>query len=145
MANIKIALGDFYICGSGRNYEARKPSVFRRAPLCGALPSDTGNFRFPTPSRSNPPENLKISNWRFLYLRCLFENIRTELTGLGGRNSPQTPLPPRPRGDDSFFRRNLRLCQFHWRATFCLILSDSNHLKNSSSHDLYSQDKFFGL
>src|SRR3989338_5331383 len=25
------------------------------------------------------------------------------------RNSPQTPLPPRPRGDDSFFRRNLRL------------------------------------
>ncbi len=26
--------------------------------------------------------------------RCLFENIRTELAGLGGRNSPQTPLPP---------------------------------------------------
>ena len=27
-------------------------------------------------------------------LRCLFENIRTELAGLGGRNSPHTPLPP---------------------------------------------------
>ncbi len=26
--------------------------------------------------------------------RCLFENIRTELSGLGGRNSPHTPLPP---------------------------------------------------
>ena len=32
---------------------------------------------------------LSFPNWR-----CLFENIRTELAGLGGRNSPQTPLPP---------------------------------------------------
>jgi len=31
----------------------------------------------------------KSENWR-----CLFENIRTELAGLGGRNSPHTPLPP---------------------------------------------------
>ena len=34
-------------------------------------------------------QNLNSENWR-----CLFENIRTELTGLGGRNSPHTPLPP---------------------------------------------------
>jgi hypothetical protein len=27
--------------------------------------------------------------------RCLFENIRTELTGLGGRNSSYTPLSAR--------------------------------------------------
>jgi hypothetical protein len=33
--------------------------------------------------------NLHFPNWR-----CLFENIRTELAGLGGRNSPHTPLPP---------------------------------------------------
>ena len=30
------------------------------------------------------------------------------------------PLPPRPRGD-VFFRRNLRLCQFHWRATLFIF------------------------
>jgi len=30
-------------------------------------------------------------------MRCLFENIRTELTGLGGRNSP----PPPPRGQNA--------------------------------------------
>ena len=32
------------------------------------------------------------------------------------RNSPHTPLPPRPRLGWPFFRRNLRACQFHWRA-----------------------------
>ncbi|OHA71350.1 MAG: hypothetical protein A3H01_02015 [Candidatus Wildermuthbacteria bacterium RIFCSPLOWO2_12_FULL_40_9] len=26
--------------------------------------------------------------------RCLFENIRTEMAGLGGRNSPPQPPPP---------------------------------------------------
>jgi hypothetical protein len=35
------------------------------------------------------PSNLHFPNWR-----CLFENIRTEIFGLGGRNSPHTPLPP---------------------------------------------------
>jgi len=36
-----------------------------------------------------PAVSGESENWR-----CLFENIRTELAGLGGRNSPHTPLPP---------------------------------------------------
>jgi hypothetical protein len=36
------------------------------------------------------PVELKFSSHR-----CLFENIRTELTGLGGRNSSYTPLSAR--------------------------------------------------
>src|SRR3990167_7300767 len=32
------------------------------------------------------------------------------------RNSPHTPLPPRPRLGWPFFRRIWKACQFHWRA-----------------------------
>jgi len=40
------------------------------------------------------------------------------------RNSPHTPLPPRPRLDWLFFRRNLRVCQFYWCAARLLILTN---------------------
>ncbi len=36
--------------------------------------------------------------------------------GRGGIPPPNPLLPPRPRSDCSFFRRNWRPCQFHWRA-----------------------------
>ena len=39
--------------------------------------------------------------------------------GRGGIPPPNPFLPPRPRSDCPFFRRNWRPCQFHWRAASC--------------------------
>src|SRR3989344_3055716 len=50
-----------------------------------------GGNAFVSRRRRDP---ISASNSDFQFWRCLFENIRTELAGLGGRNSPQTPLPP---------------------------------------------------
>ena len=41
--------------------------------------------------------------------------------GRGGIPPPNPLLPPRPRSDCPFFRRNWRPCQFHWRAAQILI------------------------
>ncbi|MBT9164725.1 MAG: hypothetical protein DDT23_00729 [candidate division WS2 bacterium] len=52
----------------------------------------------------------------FLNKKCLISSAPRFGSGVAEFLSPNPLLPPRPRSNCPFFRRNWRPCQFHWRA-----------------------------